>query len=172
MNENHADENVKSIEVSVPTKLTEEMVSTLLSTASSTTCGFDWWKEERHERYEAAKAELVAEGKDPTIEDVWARMLFNGDALMLLETESNWHWKGFPEGTVLTKWQVREYDTEPEGGTWKRVALDDIVKGFRKYLDEKPASGLDTIEEIIEDGDFWDADCVMQYAAYGEVVYG
>ena len=49
------------------------------------------------------------------------------------------------------------------------ISLDDIVKGLEKLYDEH----LHVYARAIEnDGDFYDADAVIQYAVYGEWVYG
>lgn len=156
-----------------PFKVDEESLSNLISNAMGDTCGVGWWKEKDEKDYESAEAELIAEGiEKPCYEDILARMLFNGGKLMLLDPESNWHWKGHEEGAMLWNWQIQAEGTEPEGGEWHEVGLDEIIKGLNLYFDEKPATGCRDLESILEDGDFWDADCVFQYAMYGEVVYG
>lgn len=156
-----------------PLKVDEDSLSSLISNAMGDTCGVGWWKEKDEEEYEQAKAELIKEGHDnPCMEEVWARMLFNGGKLMLLDPESEWHWSGHKKGELLWNWQIQAEGAEPEGGDWYEVGLDEIIKGLNLYFDEKPAAGCGDLESILEDGDFWDADCVFQYAMYGEVIYG
>lgn len=156
-----------------PLKVDEDSLSSLISNAMGDTCGVGWWKEKDEEEYEQAKAELIKEGCDnPCMEDVWARMLFNGGKLMLLDPESDWHWSGHKKGELLWNWQIQAEGAEPEGGDWHEVGLDEIVKGLNLYFEEKPAAGCGDLESILENGDFWDADCVFQYAMYGEVIYG
>ena len=151
--------------------LTEDQLTDLISTAMADTCGFEWWKEKDHALYEKAKEELVKEtgSDDLCFEQVWARMIFNGGSLLLLESESDWHWKGYPEGTLLWNYEIRASGTEPEGGTWHEITLDKICKALAIYMTNKKVSSVD---KILEDGDFWDADAIFQYAAYGEVVFG
>lgn len=164
---------MKEVKFKLPeVKLTESELTDLISTAMGGTCGFDWWKEEDEKLYEAARAELIAEsGKEdsPCFEQVWARMLFNGGKLLLLEAESDWHWKGFPDGTMLWNYQIKASGTEPEGGTWNTVGLDEICKGLAAIMHE---NGFTTVQQLLENGDFYTADGVFQYAAYGEVVFG
>ena len=156
-----------------PLKVDEDSLSSLISNAMGDTCGVGWWKEKDEGEYEQAKAELIKEGRDnPCMEDVWARMLFNGGKLMLLDPESDWHWSGHKKGELLWNWQIQAEGAEPEGGDWHEVGLDEIAKGLNLYFDEKPAAGCGDLESILENGDFWDADCVFQYAMYGEVIYG
>ena len=153
--------------------LTEDQLSDLISTAMADTCGFEWWKEGDPSDYDKAEEELAkelgVESDDLYFEQIWARMLFNGGSLLLLESESDWHWKGFDEGTILWNWQIKSSGTEPEGGTWHEITLEKICKGLALYMTDKKISSVD---KIIEDGDFWDADAVFQYAAYGEVIFG
>ena len=155
-------------------ELTEEQLVDLISTAMADTCGFDWWKLEHEEDYEKARTELIAELKPDTddsicFEQVWARILFNGGKLMLLEAESDWHWKGFPDGTMLWNFQIRASGTEPEGGTWYTIELKNICDGLSKYMHDK---GYATVDQLLTNGDFFDADGVFQCAAYGEVQFG
>ena len=155
-------------------ELTEEQLVDLISMAMADTCGFDWWKLEHEEDYEKAKAELIAElhpDADDSLcfEQVWARVLFNGGKLLLLEAESDWHWKGFPDGTMLWNYQIRASGTEPEGGTWHAVGLEEICKGLSKYMHDE---GYATVEQLLTNGDFYTAEAAFQCAAYGEVQFG
>lgn len=165
--------NMKKTEFELPkVGLDEQELADLISTAMSDTCGFDWWKLEDDKLYDAARAELIAEGNSEDslcFEQVWARILFNGGKLLLLESESDWHWKGFPDGTMLWNYQIRASGTEPEGGTWYAVGLDEICKGLSKYMAD---AGYATVQKLLENGDFFDADAVFQCAAYGEVQFG
>ena len=164
---------MKEKTIIIETKITEGQLCDLISTAKGDSCGVGWWKEKDEKEYEQAEAELIEEGNsEPCLEEVWARMLFNGGKLMLLDPESDWHWKGHAEGEMLWNWQIVSEGTEPEGGEWHEVGLDEIVKGLTLYFKEKPAAGCGDLDSILEDGDFWDADCVFQYAMYGEVIYG
>ena len=166
---------MKKTEFELPkVTLTEEQLVDLISTAMADTCGFDWWKLEHEEDYEKAKAELIAElhpdaDDELCFEQVWARILFNGGKLLLLEAESDWHWKGYPDGTMLWNWQIRASGTEPEGGTWHSIGLTDICKGLSIYMHEHQYS---TVDKLLSEGDFFEAEAVFQCAAYGEVQFG
>ena len=149
----------------------EEQVADLISGAMSDTCGFDWWKENPRE-YEQAKEQLVKESEDPDeicYENVLARVLFNGGAVEVLESESDWHWKGHEDGEMLWNWQIQAEGTEPEGGTWHKITLSKLCDGIAKYMSDK---GYSSVNKILEEGDFWDFDAIFQYAAYGEIVFG
>lgn len=156
-----------------PVTLTEEELVDLLSTAMADTCGFDWWKYDE-KVYEQTHEELVAELKPDTddsicFEQVLARMIFKGHKLELLEAESDWHWSGHEEGEMLWSFQIRAEGCEPVGGKWYKVGLQEICAGLAKHM---VAAGYSTVQQLLEKGDFWDADAVFQYAAYGEVLMG
>ena len=167
--------NMKSVKINLPEiELTEEQLTDLISIAMADTCGFDWWKLEHEEDYEKARAELIAEQHPDTddiicFEQVWARALFNEGKLMLLETESDWHWKGFPKGTTLWSYQVKDSGTEPEGGTWHSIGLKEICKGLSMCMH---AEGYSTVDQLLTEGDFFTADAVFQYAAYEDIIFG
>lgn len=164
---------MKEKTIVIETKINEGQLCDLISNAKGDSCGVGWWKEKDESEYDAARAELVAEGNtEPCLEEVWARLLFNGGKLMLLDPESDWHWKGHKDGEMLWNWQIQTEGTEPEGGEWHEVGLDEIVKGLTKYFEESPATGCGNLQNILEEGDFWDADAVFQYAMYGELIYG
>lgn len=162
----------KKFTMTVEVQIDEEELSCLISTAMSDTCGFDWWGYDEGE-YKKAEDELKAEGANPCHEDIMARILVNGGKLRLLESESDWHWSGHEPGESLWSWQIRQEGCVPEGGTWHEVGLKDIIKGIALYGESGCCNecGAD-IHRINEDGDFWDADAVFQFAAYGELVFG
>lgn len=156
----------------------EKDLSILLSNASADVCGVQWWKPANQADYDEAKAQLVAERKPATeddvyTEDIWARMLINGKKLRLLDPESDWHWSGHKKGELLWSWQIANEGCEPVGGKWHSVGLADIAKAIVSYGKGHVANdcGAD-LRKINEDGDFWDADAVIQYAMYGDVIYG
>lgn len=166
---------MNKVEFELPkVKLTEDQLVDMISTAMADVCGFDWWKLEKPELYEPTKAKLLAElgdSEDKTIcfEQVWARILFEGGNLLLLEAESDWHWKGYPEGTLLWNWQIRASGTEPEGGTWHILNLEKICKGLSIYLSDK---GYSSVDRLLSEGDFFELEAVFQCAIYGEVQFG
>ena len=131
--------------------LTEQQLADLLSNFFGIRFGFDQWEVEKDELYESAAEELtgerLAEGSDEEIclEEVLARMLFNGGAICLLEA-----------------------DTEDE---WHVIDLNKIINGLKLYF-KNPVGDLNSVQEIVEQGDALDADAVFQCAAYGEIIYG
>ena len=97
----------------------------------------------------------------------------NGGTLQLLDPESDWHWSGHEKDEMLWKWQIIQEGCEPVGGEWHTVGLQEIANGIGKYASEHVANDLGTdLKKIVEDGDFWDADAIIQCAMYGEVIYG
>ncbi len=138
-------------------EISETELAEFLSMFIQDECGFCSCDIENDEEYMKARERILRERKfrgevEPRIcyEDVWARVLFNGGALVL-----------------------EENDEEGSGESERhRITLQDIIKGFKLYFKEKPATGCASVSELINTGDFWDVDCVMQYAAFGEVVYG
>ena len=103
------------------------------------------------------------------LEEVWARVIFNGGKLLLLEAESDWHWSGHEDGELLWSFQIQSEGCEPVGGTWNAVGLQEICNGLSKYMREK---GIGTVDKLLQEGDFYDADAVFQFAAYGEWIFG
>lgn len=168
----------KDYEITKTVTVDEEQLSCLLSNACADVCGVQWWKAADQEEYDKAKSELISELKPNAknkicMENVWARMLLNGGKLRLLDPESDWHWKGHKVDEMLWNWQIKTEGTYPVGGEWHDVGIEDILKAIEQYGKEGYANdcGAD-LEKIVEDGDFYDADAVIQIAMYGEVIYG
>lgn len=158
---------------SIPMPIDEDDLSALLSTARSDECGCAWW-DYKDEDYEEAESDLAKEGiSDPATEDVWARMLMLGKSLRLLDPESDWHWSGYEPGEMVWSWQIVAEGLEPVGGEWHEITLESIAQAIPKYAEKRYANdcGAD-LSKIVEDGDFWDADAVIQIAMYGDVIYG
>lgn len=134
-------------------KVNELQLVDLLSTVNAGFgCGFEMIgvieNEDDKVIYNKARKTLVEEGMNTNkicVEDVWARILFSEKPLKVMEIETE---------------EIHN------------ITLTDILIGFDAYFEERPANGLPTVEEIIENGDFLDADAVLQYAAYGEIIYG
>lgn len=149
----------------------EEVLADFLSLASSDNCGCAWWKAQDQERFDAAKAELQAEGCSLiTTEHIWARLLLKGGKLSLLDPESDWVWKGegkeYGKDDLVFKAQIAVEGLEPAGGKWHDV---DIVGLLNAMIDH---TGHADFKKLLDEGDFWDADAVIQIAMYGEVIYG
>lgn len=166
----------KTIEVkqTIEIVIDEYNLGCLISNAMGSTCGFDWWDYNRDE-YKEARKEIIAEfGSVPEggvcIEDVFARMLLNGKKIKLLEAGSDWHWSGHEPGEMLWQAQVIMEGCVPVGGKWHEIGIDDIMKGIQLYGESGYANDCGpNIRDIVENGDFWDADAVFQFAAYGEI---
>lgn len=168
----------KSFTVQIDITITEEDLSTLLSNAFEGVgeCGCAWAKPTDQGAYDSAREELVSErGSANGISDmdVYARMLMRGGTIQCLDPESNWHWSGHKPGEMLWAAQIWSEGCEPVGGEWHAIGLDDIAEAIRKYAEGHVASDLGAnLSKIVEDGDFWDADAIIQYAMYGDVIYG
>lgn len=139
---------VAKVKVEFEDDLTEEDIVDILSTGLSGVCGFssvDYSKEE----YQQTKKELQTERDDPDdtvcIEDVEARMLVKGEKLKL---------------------------QDPDDGHWGTLTLPKLIKGLQKYFKEGWSGGFKTINDLLENGDFDDCDCVLQAAVWGDVIYG
>lgn len=121
---------------------------------------------------EKAKAELKAEG----VEDIYdstivARILVNGGKALFLDPESDYKWddESLNEG-MHWSWEFAGH--KPIGGEWHELTLDKFLKGLAAYLEADVCNGCETPQSILDDGDFTDVDAVLQYALYGELVYG
>jgi hypothetical protein len=65
-------------------------------------------------------------------------------------------------------------------GPWRDLGIDEVVKGLQKMIQEWPESpctqrmmaAIANYDSGNYDYDAGDADCVIQYAILGEVVYG
>ena len=161
----------KTFEVQM--EIDESYLTDLLSTARSDVCGVQWWDYDDDE-YEEAREQLVKEGNaKPYLEEVWARMLMIGKKLRLLDPESDWHWSGHEPGELLWNAQIVAEGCVPEGGDWHPLGLEDVVNGIQMYGKARIAGDCGgDIVKIVENGDFWDADAVIQYAIYGDCIYG
>lgn len=137
----------------IETSIDEEQLTDLLSNAFQMQIGFDTvdWDEGD---YKMAKQSL-ADGKVKPqygelgdgycTEEVLARLLFLGRKIKLEEAETE---------------------------NWKSVGLEDICRGIKQYIQDGYNTGCKSVQSLIDDGDSIDADAVLQYAAYGEVIYG
>ena len=167
----------KTYRMTVEMTVDEDALSTLISNATADNCGFAWWGYDDKE-YEEAKSELISERKPDAddqvcFEDVLARMLLSGKRLRLLDPESDWHWSGHKPGEVLWNAQIIAEGCEPVGGEWHDIGIEDVMRGVQLYAASGCANACGSdIKNINEYGDFWDADAVFQFAAYGEVIYG
>ena len=78
------------------------------------------------------------------------------------EPSSTWATKLLLEGKSIKLFDVEETEDDSE---WI-LTLEKLLDGFVKDFSNNP---------IHQDRDYWDAevaDCIMQYALFGEIVYG
>lgn len=170
----------KTFRIQTHVTIDEEDLATFLSILMDVpeNCGCAWYKPTKPEDYDKAEAELEKElgperKGDICYTDVYARMLMNGGTLQCLDPESDWHWSGHEEGELLWKAQIIIEGCEPVGGDWKTVGLADIASALVKYGSEHVANDVGgDIKSINENGDCTDADAVIQYAMYGDFIYG
>lgn len=139
--------------------MSEEQLTDLLSMASDYSVGFDYWAHYDNlisrgdNNYKVARASLLAEGIDPEeicLEQVWARMLFMGKSLYVLEAEGD----------------------DEEDSCWYEITLKKIIEGIKMYFEGEYSDNIISFEDLINNGDGEDADTVLQLAVYGNVVFG
>ena len=165
----------KTYTLQIEVTVTEETLSNLISNVIDCPdqCGIAWWKTVNKGEYDAAEVQLEAEGRSTCSANVFARVLLNGGKLRLLDPESDWHWSGHEDGEMLWKAQIIAEGCYPVYGEWHDVGIMDILRAAQQYADEKICNDCGSnLDDIVEDGDFWDADAVFQIAMYGEVIYG
>ena len=169
----------KTVEVkqTIEIAIDEDGLSCLISNAMGGTCGFDWWDYDDGEYAETRKELIVELGTEPEggfcREDILARMLLNGKKIKLLETDSGWHWSGHEPDEMLWSTQIVAEGCVPVGGKWHEVGIDDIANGIRLYAESGCANNCGpSLRSIVENGDFFDADAIFQFAAYGELIHG
>ena len=130
------------------TAITESQLTDLLSNAYYG-IGFGYWGVSVHQNYLDARTELFKEGideEDICREDVWARVLMKGQTIDVTEPEDD--------------------------DAVHKISIKNIAEGLEQYFKEAPANGCTDIEDLLYNGDSDDADCVMQYATYGEIIFG
>lgn len=138
------------MEFSVNYTLTEEAISDILSNGLwEGYCGFDDVYYDEGD-YIDAKNELVDEGKELTIENVEARIIMSGKHIKLHELEA-------------------EYDRG-----WHKLDLQSLIRGLTLYA-RNPING--TIDDVLKSDpqarlDADDYDAILQYACFGEILFG
>lgn len=93
-------------------------------------------------------------GLDNSSEDMQAKP--NG------EPYSTWSTKLILEGKSVKLFDIEESDDD---SNWI-ITLDKLIKGFELNYVNRPH------DNDLENGDATTADCILQYALFGEVVYG
>lgn len=94
------------------------------------------------ELYDAAEKELKAARKDVCIEDVLAKLIEDGKSFCIIDEEEGQHYE-------LNEANLR--------------------RGCELYETERGS-----IRKCMDDGafDLWEGDAIIQYALFGEVIYG
>ena len=139
--------------VSVDITVSDDNLVSLLSCAF--TGGISYWcsdAEVNREKYVAAKNALIAGGKksgEICVEDIYLKVLDDGGAIVLPDAEDS------DETYELT--------------------LSKILKGIQlteaaRMTGEIDAAGIPSLFD--EGGDSNTADCIIQYALFGEIIFG
>lgn len=124
--------------------------------------GISYWAclDNSTDDWKAAKAELIEELKSeeneydrrPTYDQIMMRLLQNGKSVVFTDAE------------------------DPDDGDAWELTAEKLMTGALEFQAERMMETGDAydIKSAIEDGDFDadDADAVMQYALFGDVIYG
>ena len=142
-------ENEYAVMSVVNVRIDERDLSTMLAKACIPCVrGFSNAKEKDLESFKAAKEQIIAEDGaviPHRVEDIWARMLLNGGSMEF---------------------------RDPEDGRDIEVDIHDIAKAIIDYGNSHVASNLGpSLKAIAKDGNFCDADAVIQFAMYGGVIH-
>jgi hypothetical protein len=129
--------------------LTLDDISTVLSDGLSYALAFDDVDYDSSDYFEA-KDKLIKEGADEnelTVEDIQAKMLVMGFKLKLHEVDVGWH----------------------------DLTLEKFINGINlslKEFEDKGMTRLGAISRLLDEGDFYDYEGVLQNAIFGKVIYG
>lgn len=105
------------------------------------------------EQFDQVKRDLQHLASDPTdvcIEDVYTEMLLRGYTLSLRDAE--------------------EVDNRNKR-LWYDLTLSKVCKGLKLYF-ANPNETNETISDILDNGDYYDYDTILQLALFEEVIYG
>ncbi len=108
------------------------------------------------------------------VETVIVNCLEGGSNYWLGLDNSTDDWKERPDGEPFSMWVVKLlldgktvhfYDVEEESETFT-LTLEQLLKGFQLNADKRP------FDCDLENGDAITSDCILQYAMFGQLVYG
>lgn len=105
------------------------------------------------EQFDQVRRDLQHLASDPTavcIEDVYTEMLLRGYTLSLRDAE--------------------EVDNQNKR-LWYNLTLSKVCKGLKLYFASQSETN-ETITDILDNGDYYDYDAILQYALFDEVIYG
>lgn len=120
-----------------------------------------------------AKARIELELTANDIDDIMVTALEGGIGYWAILNNVGEDWESKPKGLPSSQWATKllleektVYLEEREEDTIHGLTLQKLIEGFEKNYKERPW------DNSIEDGDASTADCIVQYAIFGEVVYG
>lgn len=146
-----------SVELTIKKTLSEEEIADVITTAIEG--GIGYWAclnndtKEWADARKALKAAKAAKGeKDTSVyynEIIWA-LLSHGMSVQFIDAEAD------------------DYDNPDDDQVWE-LTMEKFIKGLEIYEVERGS-----ISKCLEDGNFdaIEADCVFQYALFGELIYG
>lgn len=152
-----------SLRYSIERELGEKDFETILCTALEGGIGHWACLDNTTAPWKRARAKLEEEtGETPTLDEIAVRVLRNGDDVLFFDAE--------------------EEDDVPEELEW-RLTAPALVAAAKRFQDERtaqlrrgdpgnPNAVYDLAEALDHDFDAEDADTVIQYALFGELVYG
>ena len=130
---------------SIKEVLTKSFLSDWLSTA---TYGSFWCECNVHEDTSDEVYYKAKENNDCR-EDKWADVLLNGGTLIIIDRE--------------------EYNDGDEDEACHKMTLDDIERALPLFMINHPSQWTAIMDETM---DLYDADALLQFVVFGEVIYG
>lgn len=138
----------------------DDMLTCWLEGAPAEDCGF------RYVRYETKP-----EDENMYTGEIIVKRLLAKEKVEFLDPESDWKW----DDDKLNKgmhWSWEFQGHQPVGGEWKTLTIRKFLKGIEMYLNNDVCNGCKSVQSIIDDGDWTDVDAILQYAMYGDLIYG
>lgn len=148
--------------VKVEVKLTEEEIDDILCTALEGEM-MDYWAciDNTTPEWIAAKKKVQAAGREAYMSTVFIQMMEEDQAILIEDAE-------IEEGDEESQYE----SIYGEGGTvynpWK-FTKERFIKGVQLYCENRG-----NIKEALDNGSFDDieADCLIQYAVFGDIIFG
>lgn len=161
---NSAEDVIGTITTTTPIK--REVIHYILSAADD--CGgIDYWA--------LAKTGTKAEGTAPEYFTEWVGLggtwiigIEKGD-VPSVKPDAEWPANGLIEGKILLGGGVMIHALDPDTLDFYLLTTEKIVKGIELHTKHRASQG---IYLDLEDIDETDADCILQWALFGEIVYG
>ena len=139
---------MKEIKYTVERTLTADQMDDILTTAIEGGIGYWACLLNDDPAWVKAEEELKAEGKELYWSTVAIRVMFNGDKVKFVDAEED------PDDPDLEVWTM---------------SLEDFERGCALFEKERGS-----IKKMLDDGSFdaVEADCLIQYSVFGEIVFG